>query len=276
MRVLVMGDIHGAHRALVQCLERSGFDREQDMLIQLGDVTDSFAEVYDCVETLLQIKNLIAIKGNHDDWFTEFIRTGYHPADWTAGGTGTAKSYLRLTGREKLVKKTMSGFKTALDSQDIPPAHREFFERQQLFYIDAENNCFVHAGFNRHLPFSRQKPEVFFWDRDLWSSALAVHTRHKPGNEGKPFYKGTAFHEVFIGHTPTLNWNTDKPMHALNIWNLDTGAGHTGRLTVMDIRTKEYWQSDPVTELYAENDRMLNPAEAINTWPGKPKGTMDP
>ncbi len=60
-----MGDIHGAYQALVQCIERSGLDREHDTLIQLGDITDGFSEVYECAETLLKIKNLIAIKGNH-------------------------------------------------------------------------------------------------------------------------------------------------------------------------------------------------------------------
>lgn len=30
---VVMGDIHGAHKALQQCLERSAFDRNKDTLI---------------------------------------------------------------------------------------------------------------------------------------------------------------------------------------------------------------------------------------------------
>ena len=38
-RVLVMGDIHGAHKALVQCLKRSGFDNEKDTLIQLWEIS---------------------------------------------------------------------------------------------------------------------------------------------------------------------------------------------------------------------------------------------
>lgn len=44
-------------------------------------------------------------------------------------------------------------------------------------------------------------------------------------------------------------------MRALNILNLDTGAGHSGRLTIMDISTKKFWQSDPLPELYTENYR---------------------
>ena len=39
-------------------------------------------------------------------------------------------------------------------------------------------------------------------------------------------------------------------MHAANIWNLDTGAGWDGKLTMMDVNTGEYWQSDRITELY--------------------------
>jgi len=35
-------------------------------------------------------------------------------------------------------------------------------------------------------------------------------------------------------------------MKAANIYNLDTGAGHTGRLSIMDVDTKEFWQSDVV------------------------------
>jgi serine/threonine protein phosphatase 1 len=62
----------------------------------------------------------------------------------------------------------------------------------------------------------------------------------------------TAFDEIYLGHTPTTNWQTDQPMKAFNIYNLDTGAGHSGRLTIMDIDSKAYWQSDPMAELYAQ------------------------
>jgi hypothetical protein len=38
MRRFTVGDIHGAHLALKQVLERCGFDNERDQLITLGDV----------------------------------------------------------------------------------------------------------------------------------------------------------------------------------------------------------------------------------------------
>jgi len=58
------------------------------------------------------------------------------------------------------------------------------------------------------------------------------------------------FSEIYIGHTPTLYYDIDVPMQAANVWNIDTGAAFKGKLSVIDIDTKEYWQSDPVPGLY--------------------------
>ena len=237
-----MGDVHGAWRALVQCLERSGFDRKKDVLIQLGDVADGYDEVYECVETMLSIPRLIAIRGNHDEWFREFIETGYHPAAWTYGGDATARSYLKRVKRERLVLRGSPGYKTALNPSDVPAPHREFFRRQLLYCLDDEGNCFVHGGFERERVLEGQRPEVFYWDRDLWTAALNWAGGKLPMKE--------RVESIFIGHTSTTNWKTDRPMRAANAWNLDTGAGNIGRLTIMDVETKEYWQSDLMRDLY--------------------------
>jgi serine/threonine protein phosphatase 1 len=58
------------------------------------------------------------------------------------------------------------------------------------------------------------------------------------------------YEEIFIGHTPTTNYNVETPMHKCNVWNLDTGAAFGGRISVMDVQSKKYWQSDVVQQLY--------------------------
>ena len=63
----------------------------------------------------------------------------------------------------------------------------------------------------------------------------------------------TKFKEIYIGHTPTTCWEKEQPIKKYNIINIDTGAGNTGRLTIMDIECKGFWQSDPLPELYKEN-----------------------
>ncbi|SEK54121.1 hypothetical protein SAMN05421740_10226 [Parapedobacter koreensis] len=62
-----------------------------------------------------------------------------------------------------------------------------------------------------------------------------------------PFAPALDFSEVYLEHAPT-NWGTDKPLNAFNIWNLDTGTGHSDRLSIMDTGTKAYWHSDPLTD----------------------------
>jgi serine/threonine protein phosphatase 1 len=58
------------------------------------------------------------------------------------------------------------------------------------------------------------------------------------------------YNEIYIGHTPTLYYNIDVPMQGCNVWNIDTGAAFTGKLTCLDIETKVFWQSNTLQSLY--------------------------
>lgn len=243
MKIFVIGDIHGAYKALLQCLERSNFNYDNDTLIQLGDIADGWNEVYECVEELFKIKNLISIKGNHDDWFNFFLLYQSQPVNWQQGGLGTLKSYCKHLDK-RYMNKMSGGYLTDLLDTDIPIEHRNFFNKQAHYYLDDKHRLFVHGGFNRHYLLNEQDPSTFYWDRDLWRSALS----HK--NTNSTFKVKEKFSEIYIGHTTTKMWNTDKPMNAAMIWNLDTGAGFDGKLTIMNIDTKEYFQSDSVKELY--------------------------
>ena len=94
VRTFVIGDIHGAYRALRQCLDRAVFDYDQDHLICLGDVCDGWPETKECINELLKIKNLTYILGNHDLWALEWMKTGEINSGWRMqGGDATIKSY---------------------------------------------------------------------------------------------------------------------------------------------------------------------------------------
>lgn len=260
-RTFVIADMHGAYKAFIQCLQRSGFDYEKDNLIQLGDIVDRWPESYECVEELLKIKNLISIKGNHDDWFESWLKFGQHGSGWKQGAFATLQSYGKNCLGEKWedfqvkYNSIQDVVFTNLNFKDIPENHKEFFSKQINYYIDDEKRCFVHGGFNRHCPINQQNPPyIYYWDRDLWLSALSYKAMEKglvmKDEEELKFKIKDDFNEIYIGHTSTTNWNTTEPMQAANIWNLDTGCGGKGKLTIMDINTKEYWQSDLVTTLY--------------------------
>ena len=247
-----MGDIHGGYKALMQCLERSKFDYEKDTLIQLGDVVDGWSEVFEVVEELNKIKNLITIRGNHDQWFVDWLNKGKHPQLWDQGGYGTLSSYCRKLDKE--LQEVAGGYISNLLPLDIPSSHIRFFKKQNFYYI-LDDNLFVHGGFNRHYDIDDltfNSSNILMWDRGLWQSALGFKSMMKGVKENFQFKNVNKFKEIFIGHSSTTMWGENTPMNAANIWNLDTGGGWGGKLTIMDINTKEYWQSDNVKELYKD------------------------
>lgn len=227
MRIFVLGDIHGCYKALIQCFDRSGFDRDNDTLISLGDITDGWSQAVECVEELMAIKNLISIKGNHDFWLLEWLAYGTSPWLWrNKGGQVTIDSYITHK------KQNDSG-------------HLRFFQKQLSYYADSKDRAFVHAGYLDLRGLGYEDDSVYSWDRLMWR--WAENCPHS--KKDIPCCK--KYSEIFIGHSNTQKKHPGlKPVNKLNIWNLDQGAGWSGKLTMMDIDTKEYVQSDLVKTLY--------------------------
>jgi serine/threonine protein phosphatase 1 len=218
-RTFVMGDIHGAYRALRQCFERANFDYENDHLICLGDVADGWPETSACIDELLKLKNLIYIFGNHDFWALEWMENGVIDDVWfDQGGKATIKSY--------------SGKK-------IPKTHIHLLNHAELYY-QLNNKLFVHAGIDPQQPLETQGMSTFLWDRTLAKTALNFY-------EKQIQRKLTSFDEIYVGHTPIPFL---KPIQACEVWLMDTGAGWSGVLSMMEIDTKEVFTSDPVPTLY--------------------------
>ena len=209
----VIGDVHGRHKALVQVLKLCRFDYEKDLLICLGDLADGGSETYEVVEELLKIKNIVLCLSNHDFWLMQHVNQGFDKDIWLSqGGLATKKSYSK------------SG------NFHMPVTHQDFFNHAVPYYI-LDEMIFVHGGFNPKIPIGKQKPEFLMWDRDL----IKYAREHVVPNYDK----------VFVGHTHTSYINKkDLPVKRNNLWALDTGAGWSGRLTIMNIDTEQYWQSD--------------------------------
>lgn len=240
--VFTLTDPHGNFRGLKQALERSGFNYEEDLLITGGDITDGHDDVYLCVEELLKIKNRIDIVGNHDDWFATWLETGVHPCRWMDGGIATLKSYLRHANQDdSLIVDNGFGIIASLNHGDIPESHKEFF-KHQINYLqlvqDDQEFIFVHGGFNYLYPIGAQHKNTLIWDRHLWKAAMSCEMAKLP------FVDRVT--RVHIGHTnvSTEKNPTSKPLYRAGVWNLDTGAGGIGKVTIMNVITQKYFQSD--------------------------------
>ena len=220
MKRFVVGDIHGRVNALEQCLERSGLEPEKDMLICLGDVCDRGRFIKESFDMLLKIKNLKYILGNHDKWFLEWALNRVKDPFWIFnGGKDTIESY--------------NGVATV--------SHVDLLKEASLYYL-LENKLFVHAGLNPKKPLNKQTEDELMWDRDFVRAAI---DDKKSGEKRKL----TSYDEVYLGHTPTTNFDNHKePIFINGVWLMDTGAGWGNKLTIMDIDTKEFWQSDKIGE----------------------------
>ncbi len=233
-RTLVIGDIHGADLALQQAMERAKVTHK-DTVICLGDYVDGWSGSSAVINRLIRLNETnecIFIKGNHDVWCEEWLDNEASNMTWLYnGGEATLSSYDHFSRDEKQL-------------------HLRFFQRMRGYYIDGKNRLFLHAGFSSmHGPAHETYPSNFSWDRTLWEAALALDPALE---KSSPYYpkRLKLFEEIYIGHTPTTNYGTDQPMNRANLWNIDTGAGFEGRVTVVDVDTKEFWQSDPVRTLY--------------------------
>lgn len=214
-----MGDIHGAYRALIQCLDRSNFDYQLDHLICLGDVCDGWPETKRCLDELLKIKHLTYILGNHDTWTLDWMKTGNIENIWyVQGGEATIDSY---------------------QAKAVPPSHITLLENA-LPYLILEDRLFVHAGIDPGMPIELQTNDIFLWDRSIARMAMRDY---RSGQQRTI----TSFREVYVGHTPTPFM---KPVLSSGVWLMDTGAGWQGVLSMMEINSGEIITSDEVPALY--------------------------
>ncbi|MGY3795340.1 metallophosphoesterase [Aquimarina sp. 433] len=237
-RTIVIGDIHGALKALQQLIEKANITKD-DTIIFLGDYVDGWSDSAQLISFLMNLQethNCIFIKGNHDELcYTWLTKNTYNPKWMQHGGQATIDSYSQLPKEEKT-------------------AHLRFYERLLNYHIDNHNRLFLHAGFtNLHGPHHEYFDKLFYWDRTLWETALAIDPKLKKTDLNYP-KRLLLFDEIYIGHTPVTRINKTTPVNATCIWNIDTGAAFKGSLTAMDIDTKEYWQSDPVYTLYPDEN----------------------
>jgi serine/threonine protein phosphatase 1 len=236
MRTFAIGDIHGGLKALIQLLNKLEV-KDEDTLIFVGDYVDGWSESAQVIQFLIELSKKIDctfIKGNHDVWCEEWLRSGdVNPTWYMHGGKGTMESYEGFSLEEK---KT----------------HLQFFENLKMYHIDGENRLFLHAGFTSMHGVEREvfKTTLYF-DRTLWEMALTMDERIEKHSELYP-KRLTHYNEIYIGHTPTLNYNKNQPMNAINVWNIDTGAAFYGPLSAINIDTKAIFQSDVVKDLYPD------------------------
>lgn len=244
MRTFVIGNIQGHYRELMQCLTISRFDYNEDRLMVLGNVTGFGPHTVECVEELLKIKKKRVLAAGHDEWFKVWLGGEDHPDGWMTGGTMTLTSYLSYTGKSIRLTKHGSKLLHMLRPEDIPEDHWMFYLKRTVIYQDSEKRVYVSAGLDpeKSVMENFHLKSLLYWDKTLWHQAFFQRKDIKLHDSMKEVYIA----DYGVKETAGL----DIPLRVGNIWNVGTSFRNAGRLTMLDVETKEYYQSELIEKIY--------------------------
>ncbi len=213
-RLLALGDVHGYSAALDAVLRAANIQRD-DTLVTLGDYIDRGPDSRGVVQRLIDFRGqcrLVNLLGNHDQIALEMIESPERMAGWLSfGGDATLASY----GCRR--------------PADFPPSHIEFLQNC-LDYYETDRFFFVHASYLENLPLAEQPREILLWDS---------LKRRIPG----PHCSGKT---AIVGHTAQADGEIVDIGYLVCI---DTWVYGEGRLTLMDVNTRQTWQADKTGRL---------------------------
>lgn len=215
MKTIVMTDIHGDLGDLLQGLNLSRLDPEVDKLVLLGDYVDRGAFSKEVISNLISLKEImedrfIALLGNHDMWFIEFLEGTMFESDienwYRYGGLNCIENYLLGTGIDPYDFQSVRGY-----IYGQYPSHVRFLNDLKNYYEDSKF-YFAHAGVRPNLTHpSYDEPINLIW-------ADRHDTFFKKNNLDKP---------LVVGHTPTYNLHKKSIPYInplTNVIGLDGGA----------------------------------------------------
>lgn len=206
-RIYAIGDIHGQYDLFKKALSKI-----KGKIVLLGDLIDRGPGAFETVEAAIKRKNLIAVKGNHEEMLLSDYDNGFLSDFYSLpntnftynGGTQTIESYIR------------NGY------DSFPRKHIRFYKNMKDYY-ETDHFIFVHGG----IPPGKQPSEC---DPDdlRWIRGEFIRSNYDWGKM------------VIFGHTPQ-----QKPLKQNNKIGIDTGAGYGHALTVLELPTVRFYTVKP-------------------------------
>lgn len=230
MRFYAIGDVHGQLDMLRAAHARIEADRAavrdaEAPVVHLGDLVDRGPDSRGVLDFVIEgrdsRKPWLAIRGNHDQLFSEYLETGTDPrsgvgSGWIGQSMGGEATLVSYGVRMGALRSRAAIHEEAVEK--VPEAHRRFLKAMPVFHA-TRDLLFVHAGIRPGIPISQQDKDDLMWIR-------------------QPFLSDTRDHGLLVvhGHTPG-----DDPRHCGNRVNLDTGAAYGDPLTAAVFEGRDVW-----------------------------------
>ncbi|WP_179134489.1 metallophosphoesterase family protein [Oceanobacillus timonensis] len=232
-RILAISDVHGCYQELVQLLQLNDYNPKEDQLILLGDYIDRGPEPKRTVAYMKELveEGAIALRGNHDQMFLDFIRS--EDADKEQlylmnGGMTTLESYVGKEHFPKgITRADLFSVKQLIKENDRD--HVEFLSNLPYYY-ETEEHLFIHAGIDPTLEDWKDTPD---YDK-IWIRYPFLAFDHP--------HDFTVVH----GHTPTQGIRGEKD-NSVFFGNkkigIDGACAYGGRLNCLTITGGSYQTS---------------------------------
>jgi serine/threonine protein phosphatase 1 len=220
-RTLCISDIHGCHDEFCELLQKVKYNPSEDKLILLGDYMDRGSKSKEVIELVMGLVNehgAIALKGNHDKMFLDFVDGEDYTVFISNGGLKTLVSYYPE------LKDYMDIELARQHILNNYPSHIEFIKNLPYYYED-EENIYVHAGLNpMYKEWKDNTPNDMIWIRELF---FDNYTRTDK--------------TVIFGHTPCLNLHGKE-----DVWmggdkiGIDGACAYGFQLNCLEISDEGY------------------------------------
>lgn len=232
-------DIHGTGTKWISLMEKAKNKYPDAQVVYGGDYIDGRKESKETLDYIMNDKNAIVLRGNHEQMMLDFIGAG-DDLWYYNGAKSTVKSlfgrgYSRNVAMHKLINSS----------------YYDFISQTRMVY-ETKNIIFVHAGY----PLEGQQYEMndYLWVRETY------WYRPNNSNDFNIFSHNTTNKTIVTGHTPTClisgkyesnvkppeeKHNTDCPVKVIQYPNekprifTDNGChsqmdGHYGNVVILD------------------------------------------
>lgn len=231
-KVFVCGDIHGCFPLLDQALIEAGYNASHDALLSVGDLVDRGPHSA-MARGFLARPNVWAVCGNHENMLVD---AWLHPDDDVPVGNfinNGGRWFAALKPEDQLaIGQALCGLPIAIEAKTpggrtigIVHAAVPGDDWQNVRDLPAEIGIDANAHPSNRSD-AQAAAEVMTWDRrGVQDAARFIQLGHDPAE----FPPVANIDHVFHGHNILR-----RPMQAGNTTWLDTGAFHSGVITVVD------------------------------------------
>jgi serine/threonine protein phosphatase 1 len=172
-KYFLFSDVHGELTALIQSLEKKGFDKDNadHILVSLGDNFDRGDEnqaVYTFLQKYQDEERFMGILGNHDEMLLNFI-TGLDDGIFNATHNGLDRTIFELSGKLQPKKFIYDYPNILIDKiRERNPKLLKFL-KSLIDKIEINEYILTHAGYSPTNKYSVDKYKDLRWAVDNWA-----------------------------------------------------------------------------------------------------------